>query len=157
MAGAPGSVTRGMGMCKLLCCDGGMSETSAPQLLDSLAELSPRERHEAVSGVVLRVWETPSVLLHEIPPTQAITAIAVIAAGLPGAYGRPWLDQRLAAAALPRVSSELAGRALCALDVIVGRDRESVPLELHVSDGDAARELLDDLRDVLMDGIRLGL
>ena len=55
------------------------------------------------------------------------------------------------------MSSELAGRALRALDVIVGRDRESVPLELHVSDGDAARELLDDLRDVLMDGIRLGL
>ncbi len=145
-----------MGMCKLLCCDEGMSETSAPQMLDPLAELSPRERHAAVSGVVLRVWESPSVLLGEVPPTQAITAIAVIAAGLPGAYGKPWLDQRLAAAALPRVTGELAGRALCALDVIVGRDRESVPLELHVSDGDAAKALLDDLRDVLMDGIRQG-
>ena len=106
--------------------------------------------------VVLRVWETPTVLLDDIPPTQAITAVAVIAAGLPGAYGKPWVDDRLAAAALPRVTSELAGRALCALDVIVGRDRESVPLELHVSDGDAARALLDDLRDVLMDGIRTG-
>ncbi len=145
-----------MGLCKLLCCDEGMSETSAPQLLDALSELSPRQRYEAVSTVVLRVWETPTVLLDEIPPTQAITAIAVIAAGLPGAYGRPWLDRHLAAAALPRVSSELAGRALCALDVIVGRDRESVPLELYVSDGDAAKALLDDLRDVLMDGIRLG-
>ena len=134
----------------------GMSGTSAPELLDSLAELSPRQRHAAVSSVVLRVWETPVVLLDEIPPTQAITAVAVIAAGLPGAYGKPWLDDRLAAAALPRVTSELAGRALCALDVIVGRDRESVPLELHVSDGDAAKALLDDLRDVLMDGIRLG-
>jgi hypothetical protein len=119
--------------------------------------LSPRDRHQAVSAVVLQVWETPSVLLDEIPPTQAITAVAVIAASLPAAVGRPWLDQRLAAAALPHVSSELAGCALRALDVIVGRDRESVPLELHVSDGDAARELLDDLRDVLMDGIRLGL
>jgi len=96
------------------------------------------------------------VLLDEIPPTQALTAVAVIAAGLPGAYGRPWLDRRLAAAALPRVSGELAGRALCALDVIVGRDRESVPLELHVSDSEAAGALLDDLRDVLMDGIRAG-
>lgn len=134
-----------------------MNDTSAPQLLDGLLALSPRDRYQAVSAVVLRVWETPSVLLGEIPPTQAITAIAVIAAGLPGAFGRPWLDQRLAAAALPRVSSELAGRALCALDVIVGRDRESVPLELHVSDGDAAGELLDDLRDVLMDGFRRGL
>jgi hypothetical protein len=133
-----------------------MNDTSAPQLLDGLMALSPRDRYHAVSSVVLRVWETPSVLLGEVPPTQAITAIAVIAAGLPGAVGRPWLDQRLAAAALPQVSGELAGRALRALDVIVGRDRESVPLELHVSDGDAARRLLDDLRDVLMDGIRLG-
>ncbi|HEU4346324.1 MAG TPA: hypothetical protein VFR35_00925 [Actinoplanes sp.] len=133
-----------------------MNETSAPDLLDDLSELSPAERQAAVSTVVLRVWETPAVLLGEISPIQAITAVAVIAAGLPGAYGRPWLDGRLAAAALPRVTSELAGRALCALDVIVGRDRESVPLELHVSDGDAARALLDDLRDVLMDGIRAG-
>jgi hypothetical protein len=134
-----------------------MNDTSAPQLLDGLMALSPRDRHHAVSTVVHQVWETPSVLLDEIPPTQAITAIAVIAASLPAAFGRPWLDQRLAAAALPQVSSELAGCALRALDVIVGRDSESVPLELHVSDGDAARELLDDLRDVLMDGIRLGL
>ena len=133
-----------------------MNETSAPDLLDDLSELSPPERQAAVSTVVLRVWETPTVLLGEISPIQAITAVAVIAAGLPGAYGRPWLDGRLAAAALSRVTSGLAGRALCALDVIVGRDRESVPLELHVSDGDAARELLDDLRDVLMDGIRAG-
>jgi hypothetical protein len=131
-----------------------MNDVSAPDLLDSLLALSPRERHVAVSTVVLRVWETPTVLLDEISPTRAITAGAVIAAGLPGAYGKPWLDDRLAAVALPRVSAELAGRALCALDVIVGRDRESVPLELHVSDGDAARALLDDLRDVLMDGIR---
>lgn len=133
-----------------------MNDTSAPQLLDGLMELTARERYQAVAMVVTRVWETPAVLLDEIPPTQAITAIAVIAAGLPGAFGRPWLDRRLAKAALPRVTSELAGRALCALDVIVGRDSESVPLELHVSDGDAARELLDDLRDVLMDGIRTG-
>ena len=133
---------------------GNMNEVSAPDLLDELLELSPRERFHAVATVVARVWETPTVLLGEIPPTQAITAIAVIAAGLPGAYGRSWLDHRLARAALPGVSGELAGRALCALDVIVGRDRESVPLHLHVSDGDAAQALLDDLRDVLMDGIR---
>lgn len=145
-----------MGMCKLLCCDEDMNDTSAPELLDDLLELSPRERYMAVSSVVLRVWETPTVLLTEISPTRAITAVAVIAAGLPGAYGRPWLDGKLAAAALPRVSPELAGRALCALDVIVGRDRESVPLELHVTDGEAARALLDELRDVLMDGIRSG-
>jgi hypothetical protein len=131
-----------------------MNDVSAPDLLDSLLTLSPRERHTAVHTVVLRVWETPTVLLDEIAPTQAITAVAVIAAGLPGAYGKFWLDERLAAAALPRVTPELAGRALSALDVIVGRDRESVPLELHVSDGEAARALLDDLRDVLMDGIR---
>lgn len=143
-------------MCKLLCWDEGMRDTSAPALLDELQALSPREREIAVATVVLRVWERPTVLLDEISPTQAITAIAVIAAGLPGAYGKPWLDSHLAAAALPRVSSELAGRALCALDVIVGRDRESVPLELHVSDGEAAGALLDDLRDVLMDGIRAG-
>jgi hypothetical protein len=131
-----------------------MNDTSAPDLLDDLLVLSPRERQMAVSTVVLRVWETPPVLLTEIPPTQAITAVAVIAAGLPGAYGKPWRDSRLAAAALPGVTPELAGRALCALDVIVGRDRESVPLELHVSDSAAAGALLDDLRDVLMDGIR---
>ncbi|HET6532333.1 MAG TPA: hypothetical protein VFH03_17240 [Actinoplanes sp.] len=131
-----------------------MNDTSAPDLLDDLLELSPRERQMAVSTVVLRVWETPAVLLTEIPPTQAITAVAVIAAGLPGAYVKPWRDSRLAAAALPWVTPELAGRALCALDVIVGRDRDSVPLELHVSDSAAAGALLDDLRDVLMDGIR---
>jgi hypothetical protein len=96
------------------------------------------------------------VLLREIPPTQAITAVAVVAASLPAAYGRPWLDHRLLSAALPGVSGALVGRALSALDVLVGRDPESVPLELHVSDGEAAQELLDDLRDVLMDGIRLG-
>lgn len=134
-----------------------MSDVSAPDVLDALCGLSPRERHRTVSLVVLRVWETPAVLLDEIPPTQALSSIAVIAASLPGSYGRPWRDDRLAAAALPGVTSELAGKALCALDVIVGRDRESVPLELHVSDGDAARALLDELRDVLMDGIRLGL
>ena len=38
--------------------------------------------------------------------------------------------------------------------VLVGRDPESVPLELHVSDGEAAGRLLDDLRDVLIDGLR---
>jgi len=134
-----------------------MNNASAPYLLDGLAELSPAERRQAVALIVLRVWETPSVLLDEIPPTQALTAIAAIAAGLPGAAGRPWLDDRLLAAACPAVTGELAGRALCALDVLVGRDSESVPLELHVTDGEAAGALLDDLRDVLMDGIRLGL
>jgi hypothetical protein len=38
----------------------------------------------------------------------------------------------------------------------VGRDRESVPLELHVTDGEAAGALLEDLRDVLMDALRPG-
>jgi hypothetical protein len=144
-------------MCKLLWSDGLMNDVGAPDLLDGLLDLSPRERYEAVATVCLRVWETPNVLLGEIPPTQAVTAVAVVAAGLPGAYGKPWVDRRLALAALPRVTPELAGRALCALDVIVGRDPESVPFELHVSDGDAARALLDDLRDVLMDGMRSGL
>ena len=133
-----------------------MNNASAPYLLDSLSELPPDQRREAVHAVLLRVWETPSVLLREIPPTQAITAVAVVAASLPAAYGRPWLDHRLLSAALPDVSGALVGRALSALDVLVGRDPESVPLELHVSDGEAAQELLDDLRDVLMDGIRLG-
>ena len=131
-----------------------MNEASAPYLLDSLSALAPEQRRQAVHAVLLRVWETPIVLLREIPPTQAITAIAVVAASLPAAYGRPWLDARLRAAALPGASGQLVGRALCALDVLVGRDPESVPLELHVSDGEAARELLDDLRDVLMEGIR---
>jgi hypothetical protein len=133
-----------------------MNNASAPYLLDSLSELPPDQRREAVHAVLLRVWETPAVLLREIPPTQAITAVAVVAASLPAAYGRPWLDHRLLSAALPDVSGALVGRALSALDVLVGRDPESVPLELHVSDGEAAQELLDDLRDVLMDGIRLG-
>src|SRR5690349_14232784 len=132
----PVSVSRGMGTRKLLCCDGKMNNANAPYLLEGLAELPPDRRRQAVATVVRRVWETPSVLLGEISPTQALTAIAAIAAGLPGAAGRPWLDDRLLAAACPKVTSELAGRALCALDVIVGRDRESVPLELHVSDGE---------------------
>ena len=134
-----------------------MNNTGAPYLLDGLADLPPARRRQTVAAVVLRVLETPSVLLAEIPPTQALTAIAAIAAGLPGAANRPWLDDRLRAAACPEVTSELAGRALCALDVIVGRDSESVPLELHVTDGDAAGALLEDLRDVLMDGLRQGL
>jgi len=134
-----------------------MNNTSAPYLLGGLAELPPARRRQTVAAVVLRVWETPSVLLDEISPTQALTAIAAIAAGLPGAANRPWLDDRLRAAACPQVTSELAGRALCALDVIVGRDSESVPLELHVTDGEAAGALLEDLRDVLMDGLRQGL
>ena len=137
-----------------LCCDGDMHDVSAPYLLDSLSELPPEQRAQAVHAVLLRVWETPSVLLSEIPPTQAITAVAVVAASLRGAYGRVWRDERLAAAALPYVSGGLVGRALCALDVLVGRDPESVPLELHVSDGEAAGQLLDDLRDVLIDGLR---
>jgi hypothetical protein len=127
-----------------------MNNASAPYLLDGLAELPPARRRQAVAAVVLRVWETPSVLLGEIPATQALTAIASIAAA------RPWLDDRLLAAACPEVTSELAGRALCALDVLVGRDRESVPLELHVTDGEAAGALLEDLRDVLMDALRQG-
>jgi hypothetical protein len=131
-----------------------MNFVSAPYLLDGLAELPPARRRQAVAAVVLRVWETPSVLLGEIPPTQALIAVAAIAAGLPGAAYRPWLDERLRAAACPEVTSDLAGRALCALDVIVGRDRESVPLELHVTDGEAAGALLEELRDVLMDGLR---
>ncbi|GGQ67608.1 hypothetical protein GCM10010166_41990 [Couchioplanes caeruleus subsp. azureus] len=133
-----------------------MNNASPAHLLDGLSDLAPAERRQAVSAVVLRVWETPQVLLREIPPSQALAAIAAIAAGLPGAQGRPWLDDRLRAAAITGVTSEMAGRALCALDVLVGRDSESVPLELHVSDGNAAGALLDDLRDVLMDGIRLG-
>ena len=131
-----------------------MNNASAPYLLDSLSALPPAQRREAVHTVLLRVWETPAVLLREIPPTQAITAVAVVAASLPEAYGRPWLDDRLAAAVLPDVSAELAMRALSALDVVVGRDPESVPLDLHVSDGDAALELLEDLREVLLDSIR---
>jgi hypothetical protein len=130
-----------------------MHNASAPYLLETLSELSPAQRLQAVSTVVRRVWETPAVLLGDIPPTQAITAVAVVAASLPGSYGRFWRDPRLAAAALTGVTGELAGRALCALDVIVGRDRDSVPLQLHVSDGLLAWELLDDLRDVLMEGI----
>jgi len=133
-----------------------MNNASAPYLLDSLSELPPDRRRQAVHTVLLRVWETPAVLLDQIPPTQAIIAVAVVAASLPAAYGRPWLDDRLLAAALPGVSGQLVGRALSALDVLVGRDPESVPLKLHVNDGEAARELLDDLRDVLMDGIRQG-
>jgi hypothetical protein len=132
-----------------------MNNASAPYLLDGLAELEPARRRRAVAAVVLRVWETPAVLLDEISPTQALTAIAAIAAGLPGSAGRPWVDDRLLAAACPNVTSELAGRALCALDVIVGRDSASVPLELHVTDGEAAGALLNELRDVLMDGLRL--
>jgi hypothetical protein len=134
-----------------------MNDLSAPYLLDGLAELAPEERRRAVALVVLRVWEMPRVLLGEIPPTQALSAIASIAAGLSAAHGRPWMDDRLRAAACPRVDGGLAGRALAALDVLVGRDRDSVPLNLHVSDGRAAGELLDDLRDVLMDGLRRGL
>jgi hypothetical protein len=143
-----------MGACKLLCCDVGMNHVSAPYLLDSLSALSPAERRQAVHSVLLRVWETPAILLREIPPTQAITAVAVVAASLPAAYGRPWLDERLLAAALPEVSVELAMRALSALDVVVGRDPESVSLEVSVTDGEAALELLDDLRQVLLDSIR---
>jgi len=133
-----------------------MNNASAPYLLEGLAELPPAQRRQTVSMVVLRVWETPAVLLDEISPTQALTAIAAIAAGLPGSAGRPWVDDRLLAAACPNVTSELAGRALSALDVIVGRDSASVPLELHVTDGEAAGALLNELRDVLMDGLRLG-
>jgi hypothetical protein len=121
--------------------------------LDGLAGLLPAQRRRAVAAVVRRVWETPAVLLNEISPAQALTAIAAIAAGLPGASDRPWLDDRLRAAACPDVTSDLAGRALCALDVLVGRDPDSVPLELHVSDGEAAGALLDDLRDVLMEAL----
>jgi hypothetical protein len=124
--------------------------------LDGLAGLLPAQRRQAVATVVLRVWEAPTVLLGEISPAQALIAIAAIAAGLPGASDRPWLDDRLRAAACPDVTSDLAGRALCALDVLVGRDPDSVPLELHVSDGEAAGALLDDLRDVLMDGLLTG-
>jgi|tagenome__1003787_1003787.scaffolds.fasta_scaffold20939474_3 hypothetical protein len=133
-----------------------MNNASAPYLLDTLGELPPAQRRQAVHSVLLRVWETPAILLREIPPTQAITAVAVVAASLPGAYGRPWLDDRLLAAALPEVSTELAMRALSALDVVVGRDPESVPFDLPVSDGDAAQALLDDLRDLLMEGISAG-
>jgi hypothetical protein len=131
-----------------------MNNASAPYLLDSLNALPPAQRRQAVHAVLLRVWETPSVLLRDIPPTQAITAVAVVAASLPGSYGKSWLDDRLAAAAFPEVSAGLAMRALCALDVVVGRDPESVPFDLPVSDGDAALELLDDLREVLLDRIR---
>jgi hypothetical protein len=143
-----------MGACKLLCCDVEMNNASAPYLLDSLSGLPPAKRRQAVHNVLLRVWETPGILLRDIPPTQAITAVAVVAASLPGAFGRPWLDARLLAAALPDVSVELAMRALSALDVVVGRDPDSVPFDLHVSDGEAALELLDDLREVLLESIR---
>jgi hypothetical protein len=143
-----------MGACKLLCCDVGMNNASAPYLLDSLSTLPPARRRQAVHAVLLRVWETPAILLREIPPTQAITAVAVVAASLPSAYPRPWMDAKLIAAALPDVSAELVMRALSALDVLVGRDPESVPFDLHVSDGEAARWLLDDLREVLLESIR---
>jgi hypothetical protein len=125
-----------------------------PYFLDSLGELAPVERRQAVASVLLRVWEVPSSLLREIPPTQAITAVAVVAASLPESAGLSWVDARLAAARLPDVTPELIGRALCALDVVVGRDPESVYTDLQVSDGNAAQALLDDLRQVLMDGLR---
>lgn len=131
-----------------------MDHAHAPHLLTVLAGLPPAERRAEVHRVLLRVWETPQVLLHEITPTRAVTAVAVVAASLPGARGRPWVDGPLAAAALPGVDPGLVGRALSALDVVVGRDPESVRLELPVTDREAARALLDDLRRVLVDGLR---
>jgi hypothetical protein len=127
---------------------------SAPYYLDTLSELPPDERRQAVASVLLRVWEVPATLLREIPPTQAITAVAVVAASLPGSAILPWVDARLAAAALPYVPVELAMRALSALDVVVGRDPDSVHLDLLVSDGRAAQALLDELRHVLLSSIR---
>jgi hypothetical protein len=134
--------------------DVGVNTTNAPYFLDALIELPPAERRRAVASILLRVWEVPSSLLREIPPTQAITAIAVVAASLPGAAGLDWVDARLTAVALPNVTVELAMRALSALDVVVGRDPESVHTYLHVSDGDAAQQLLDELRRLLLDSIR---
>jgi hypothetical protein len=134
--------------------DGPVNTTSAPYYLDTLSELPPAQRRQAVASVLLRVWEAPTSLLGEIPPTQAITAIAVVAASLPGTAHLPWVDYRLAAAALPDVTVELVMRALSALDVVVGRDPDSVHLDLHVSDGNAAQALLDELRHVLLDSIR---
>ncbi len=131
-----------------------MNTTSAPYYLDTLSELPPDERRQAVASVLLRVWEVPATLLRDIPPTQAITAVAVVAASLPGSAILPWVDARLAAAALPHVSVELTLRALSALDVVVGRDPESVHLDLYVSDGNAAQALLEELRHVLLDSIR---
>jgi hypothetical protein len=134
--------------------DGPVNTMSAPYYLDTLSDLPPDERRHAVAAVLLRVWEVPATLLREIPPTQAITAVAVVAASLPGSARLPWVDGRLAAAALPQVSVELVMRALSALDVVIGRDPESVRLDLHVSDGAAAQALLDELRQVLLDSIR---
>jgi hypothetical protein len=133
--------------------DGPVNLMSAPYYLDTLSELPPNERRHAVASVLLRVWEVPASLLREIPPTQAITAIAVVAASLPGAARLAWVDARLAAAAVPHVTVELVMRALSALDVVIGRDPESVYLDLHVSDGNAAQALLDELRQVLLDNI----
>lgn len=133
-----------------------MNNASAPYLLDTLGELPPDERRRVVAAVLSRVWQTPAVLLREIPPTQAITAVAVVAASLPGAADRPWVDARLLAAVLPDVTVALAMRALSALDVVLGRDPGSVRLDLHVSDGLAAQALLEDLREVLLDTVRPG-
>jgi hypothetical protein len=137
-----------------VCSDGGVNTTSAPYFLDALLDLPPAERRRAVASVLLRVWEVPSILLREIPPIQAITAVAVVAASLPGSAALGWVDDRLAAVALPDITVELVMRALSALDVVVGRDPESVHTYLLVSDGDAAQALLDDLRQVLVDSIR---
>jgi hypothetical protein len=122
-------------------------------LLDDLADLPPADRLLPVLRVINRVYDEPHLLLREIPPAEALSAVAVVAASLPGGFSGT--DDRLRAAALPQpLPVETPMMALVCLDVIVGRDPAAVHTHLAVNDGDAAQQLLLELRQVLEAGIR---
>jgi hypothetical protein len=122
-------------------------------LFDELAALAPADRLRAVLRVINRVHDEPALLLREIPPAAAVAAVAVVAVSLRADL--PWADDRLRAATIPGpLPVETPMLALACLDVIVGRDPAAVHTHLAVDDGDAATALLDDLRQVLVAGIR---
>lgn len=128
---------------------------SAGEYLAELANSAPAQRWASVSALMQKVFDAPRLLVTEIDPGDVIAAAAVVVASLPG--GR-WLgrqDLSVFAAGLPRpATQELAALTLAALDVVTGRDRDSVPVRLDVTDGAAASRLIEEMRKVLVDGVR---
>jgi hypothetical protein len=128
---------------------------AAKEYLAYLAALPPVERTGAVEQMMRRVFDKPQVLHYDIEPEDVIAAAAVVVASLPNGAALARRDMGLAMAILPSpIAVELVMLTLAVIDLVTGRDRDSVPVRLQVTNRAAAHRLIEDLRTALVDGIR---
>ncbi|MEH0936594.1 hypothetical protein [Micromonospora psammae] len=127
-----------------------MSADARARFLAEVGARPPQRRLPLVGGVLGRVFDTPAVLLGELPPAQVLAAAVLVGRSLPGGAELAGDDPALAAAALPAPATvEVAGLALEAVTIIADRGLIAEPVGATPAD-----RLLTELRAVLIDSLR---